>query len=83
MLAGDPGTLAEHVAILVGSAGREALAQRRFEQAQVLVTGELKHHDAIAHVAAGKVVIALGHWASERPGAAALRAAHRRASFPT
>jgi hypothetical protein len=51
MLAGDP----------------EALAQRRFAQAQVLVTGELKHHDAIAHVAAGKVVIALGHWASERP----------------
>lgn len=70
MLAGDPDTLCKHVAILVGSAGREALAQRRFEQAQVLVTGELKHHDAIAHVTAGKVVIALGHWASERPALA-------------
>jgi putative NIF3 family GTP cyclohydrolase 1 type 2 len=43
------------------------MEQRRFSQADVLVTGELKHHDAIAHVVAGKVVIALGHWASERP----------------
>ena len=67
MLAGDPAAMAERVAVFVGSAGRDAMALRRFAQAEVLVTGELKHHDALAHVAAGKVVIALGHWASERP----------------
>ncbi len=72
MLAGEPGARVQRVAVLVGSAGRDALAQRRFAQADVLVTGELKHHDALAYVAAGKVVIALGHWASERPALASL-----------
>lgn len=67
MLAGDPTATVEQVGIVVGSAGRWALQQRRFAQVQALVTGELKHHDALAHVASGKVVIAVGHWASERP----------------
>jgi dinuclear metal center YbgI/SA1388 family protein len=67
MLAGDASTMVERVGVFAGSAGRTALAERRFAQAEVLVTGELKHHDALAYVAAGKVVIALGHWASERP----------------
>ncbi len=72
MLAGDATATVERVGVVVGSAGRWALQQRRFAQVQVLVTGELKHHDALAHVAAGKVVIALGHWASERPALASL-----------
>jgi dinuclear metal center YbgI/SA1388 family protein len=67
MLAGDAGTMVKRVGVFAGSAGQHALALWRFANAQALVTGELKHHDAIAHVAAGKVVIALGHWASERP----------------
>ncbi len=67
MLAGDANATVQQVGVFVGAAGRDALALRRFTQADVLVTGELKHHDALAHVAAGKVVIALGHWASERP----------------
>lgn len=67
MLAGDASAMVQRVGVVVGSAGKWALEQRRFTPADVLVTGELKHHDAIAHVSAGKVVIALGHWASERP----------------
>lgn len=73
MLAGDASAMVERVGVFVGSAGKWALEQRRFAQVEVLVTGELKHHDAIAHVAAGKVVIALGHWASERPVLVSLR----------
>jgi dinuclear metal center YbgI/SA1388 family protein len=72
MLAGDATATVEQVGVVVGSAGRWAIQQRRFEQVQALVTGELKHHDALAHVATGKVVIALGHWASERPVLASL-----------
>jgi dinuclear metal center YbgI/SA1388 family protein len=71
-LAGDAAAMVERAGVVVGSAGRWALEQHRFAQVQVLVTGELKHHDALAHVAAGKVVIALGHWASERPVLASL-----------
>lgn len=67
MLAGDGSRVVKQVAVVVGSAGTWALQQRRFAEADLLVTGELKHHDAIAYVAAGKVVLALGHWASERP----------------
>lgn len=66
-LAGDVSAMVQTVAVVVGSAGKWALEQRRFGQADALVTGELKHHDARAYAAAGKVVISLGHWASERP----------------
>ncbi len=67
MLAGDPNAMVERVGVVVGSAGRWALSQRRFGPADALVTGELKHHEAIAYVNQGKSVITLGHWASERP----------------
>lgn len=38
----------------------------------VIVTGEIRHHDALRYLRAGASAIALGHWTSERPGAAAL-----------
>lgn len=67
MLAGDASAMVQRVGVVVGSAGRWALEQPRFAGVDVLVTGELKHHEAIAYVNQGKTVIALGHWASERP----------------
>jgi putative NIF3 family GTP cyclohydrolase 1 type 2 len=33
----------------------------------VIVTGEIRHHDALAILRNGKTAIALGHWESERP----------------
>ncbi len=67
MLAGDAAARVQRVGVFVGSAGTHALRLPRFGEVELLVTGELKHHDARAYVAAGKTVIALGHWASERP----------------
>lgn len=33
----------------------------------VVLTGEIRHHDALRYERAGATAIALGHWASERP----------------
>ncbi len=33
----------------------------------VIITGEIRHHDALRYDRCGAAVIALGHWASERP----------------
>ncbi|MBK8267211.1 MAG: Nif3-like dinuclear metal center hexameric protein [Planctomycetes bacterium] len=33
----------------------------------VVLTGEIRHHDALRYVRCGAAAIALGHWASERP----------------
>ncbi len=33
----------------------------------VVITGEIRHHDALRYNRAGACAIALGHWASERP----------------
>jgi putative NIF3 family GTP cyclohydrolase 1 type 2 len=33
----------------------------------VIVTGEIRHHDALSILRAGKTAIALGHWESEHP----------------
>lgn len=33
----------------------------------VVLTGEIRHHDALRYLRCGATAIALGHWASERP----------------
>ncbi len=33
----------------------------------VIITGEIRHHDALRIQRCGAAAIALGHWASERP----------------
>jgi dinuclear metal center YbgI/SA1388 family protein len=38
----------------------------------VIVTGEIRHHDALRYLRCGAAAIALGHWTSERPGVAVL-----------
>lgn len=56
-----------HVAVCVGSAGRLPLEHDRSRQAEVFVTGEVRHHDAVLFAQLGRSVITVGHWASERP----------------
>jgi dinuclear metal center YbgI/SA1388 family protein len=61
----------ERVAVSAGSAGgmwRDALAAG----AQLYLTGEMRHHDALAAAAAGMVVVCVGHSNSERPTLGAL-----------
>ncbi len=52
--------------IIVGAAGDMPL---RIPLAlnDVIITGEIRHHDALAIQRRGCTAIALGHWASERP----------------
>jgi dinuclear metal center YbgI/SA1388 family protein len=65
-LVGDPAHRIEQAVIVAGAAGgipfRVPLTPRH-----VVVTGEIRHHDALAYIRAGCSAIALGHWASERP----------------
>lgn len=70
---GDVGAKIRTIGVLAGSVGRLALdlpdPQKKFD---ALITGELKHHDALAYQAAGIPVICLGHSHSERPMLATL-----------
>jgi len=56
----------DFVVIVAGAAGslpfRTPLSNRH-----VIITGEIRHHDALAIGRYGCSAIALGHWASERP----------------
>jgi dinuclear metal center YbgI/SA1388 family protein len=61
-------------AIVAGSAGKLALDAHRKSPFDVLITGELKHHDLLAHRAAGIHVLLLGHGESEAPVSPALAA---------
>ncbi|MEM0157871.1 MAG: Nif3-like dinuclear metal center hexameric protein [Thermoplasmataceae archaeon] len=54
-------------AIIAGSGGQLALEAWRKQPFDVLITGELKHHDLLAYRAAGVNVLLLGHGESETP----------------
>ena len=54
-------------AVCVGAAGRLPLEMERALDCDVIVTGEIRHHEALTILRAGKSAIALGHWESERP----------------
>ncbi|GAF76375.1 unnamed protein product [marine sediment metagenome] len=54
-------------AVCVGAAGREPLEKSRSADCDVIVTGEIRHHDALTILRNHKTAIALGHWESERP----------------
>ena len=66
-----------NVAVGAGSCG-ELFRQARAAGAEAYVTGELRHHDALAARAAGLTVICVGHGNSERP---ALRAVADRLAY--
>lgn len=54
-------------AVCVGAAGSLPLEKPRSAGCDVVVTGEIRHHEALTLLRMGKTAIALGHWESERP----------------
>ena len=52
--------------ILVGAAGSIPL-RMPLSESDVIITGEIRHHDALTIQRRYCTAIALGHWASERP----------------
>jgi len=67
MIVGMPATKVLRAAVCVGAAGRLPLEKRRSANCDVIVTGEIRHHDALTILRQNRTAIALGHWESERP----------------
>ena len=65
-IVGDPAARIARVALCVGAAGSLPFSLG-LGAADCLITGEIRHHDALAIERMGFHAIALGHWASERP----------------
>ena len=65
------GGVVSQVAVVPGSGGSYLLDN----DADVVITGDVSHHQARAALAAGKAIIDPGHAATERPGVRALYAA--------
>lgn len=70
-IVGQPDRRIERALVCVGSAGSLPFA-RPLEPTDVIVTGEIRHHDALTIRRHGGCAIALSHWASERPALIAL-----------
>lgn len=68
---GDPARLRRRALIGVGAAGPMPFAVD-VGRGDVIVTGEIRHHDALRIERAGAAAIALSHWSSERPALTAL-----------
>ena len=64
---GDPDHTIDRAVILVGAAGSIPFRGRRLASGDVIITGEIRHHDALTILRNGCTAVALGHWASERP----------------
>jgi dinuclear metal center YbgI/SA1388 family protein len=72
MTVGAAGAKVRRAAVCAGAAGRLPMEKPRAADCDVIVTGEIRHHDALSILRAGKTAIALGHWESERPALAPL-----------
>ncbi len=72
-VAGDREARIERVAVVPGSGG--SFVEAAADVADVLVTGDVKHHEAREAVDRGMAVVDAGHVATERPGVEALYAA--------
>lgn len=70
-VAGNLRTEVDKVAICGGS-GASAIHQAHFKGSQVLITGDVKYHQAQEAVGLGLSIIDIGHWESERFAVAAL-----------
>lgn len=66
-LVGNGGTTLTRAAVCVGAAGRLPLEKPRSADCDVIVTGEMRHHDALTLLRRGVCAVVLGHWESERP----------------
>jgi dinuclear metal center YbgI/SA1388 family protein len=69
---GDPERKIRKVAVVGGAADDEWRAAQR-AGADVLITGEVKQHNALEAAESGMCLISAGHFATEHPGCAALR----------
>ena len=70
-IVGRPDRRVERAIVCVGSAGGLPFAQP-LQPTDVIVTGEIRHHDALTIGRHGCCAIVLSHWASERPALTAL-----------
>jgi dinuclear metal center YbgI/SA1388 family protein len=77
---GDPARVVERAVIVVGAAGSLPLGFP-LGPSDVIVTGEIRHHDALAILRRDGSAVALSHWSSERPALKSL-AARLRALLP-
>lgn len=66
-MVGSKTTRLTQAAVCVGAAGRLPMDKPNSADCDVIVTGEIRHHDALAILRNGKTAIACGHWESERP----------------
>ncbi|MEP0842869.1 MAG: Nif3-like dinuclear metal center hexameric protein [Phycisphaerae bacterium] len=66
-LVGRGGSRVSRAAVCAGSAGMLPFEKARSADCDVIVTGEIRHHDALAMQRRNVAAIALGHWESERP----------------
>ncbi len=62
---GDPGQRIEEAVVVAGAAG-DLPFRTSLTPCHVVVTGEIRHHDALTYERVGCAAIALGHWTSER-----------------
>lgn len=70
-IVGDPEQLVSRVIVAVGAAGSLPL-RAGVAPGDVVVTGEMRHHDGLTVRRRGCAAVTLGHWASERPALDAL-----------
>jgi dinuclear metal center YbgI/SA1388 family protein len=82
MTVGEAKTKLRRAAVCAGAAGRLPMEKPRAADCDVIVTGEIRHHDALSILRAGKTAIALGHWESERPALAPLAERLKKAIGP-
>jgi dinuclear metal center YbgI/SA1388 family protein len=66
-IVGKPSARLTRAAVCVGAAGRLPLERERSAGCDVVITGEIQHHDALRLLRSGRSAVALGHWESERP----------------
>ena len=83
-IVGRPGGRLRRGMVCVGAAGSLPfeIPGHQCQAGDVILTGEIRHHDALRYQRCGAAAIALGHWASERPVLKPLAARLRR-ELPT
>ncbi len=69
---GTPDREIDRAIILVGAAGSSVL-KGSLTRSTAIITGEIRHHDALTMKRRGCSAIALNHWTSERPVLAVLK----------
>ncbi len=65
-IVGKLDSIVSRAIVVAGSAGTLPMKAIR-SAADAIVTGEIRHHDALTYARMGCRAVAVGHWASERP----------------